>query len=843
MDMLLIPGKVIGKTISLLIVMLLLAGSALAQSLLQDQDGWSIITPSSDSKVIYVSSSVGDNVNDGLSPESPVETIEKAANLVRNGYPDHILLKCGDVWENPYVYRFHSGRSATEPMVISYYGDSISRPLLLINSLFLNIDGYPISNVAFIGLEFYAWKHDPNSPDFNNKNGVAAFRFVGAGGSNILIEDCVARYASLGAFDACCPDGSRFRDVTLRRNIVLHAWADSSYLVHTSASRIQGFYASETDNLIIEECFFDHNGWDADVPGAGPNMFNHNVYLQYNCSSTTIIRHNILARGAAHGVQLRGGGTCSDNLFVQNSVNLNIGGVHAPLDGVNAYSYARDNVFYEGKLMDSTNSDYPRTAANVAIDILLPSTIENNIVTLSLNEAPVGIGDYRDEYGLGGSVTKVNNIEYKWTDWKQLPDPLWFDPDRKLSHYHENLGESPSTVAFLEEAAKRPLHTLWPAYSSDAVISFFKNGFATDMEDLVPPEAPKTIHVHHISDVSAELDWTYGIDDQRTVAYNVYVDNQRNNNEPIGGLDYKIDGLSPETNYVVWVKSIDIGGNESTDSTSVQFTTFSADTEAPTIPENLLLTGRESEALSLSWSHSTDNYAVSGYKIYLDGNYIPDLPITDSSATVSGLTHSTLYAMKITAVDNSGNESGFSNEVISRTIDIEKPDSPQNVHFTSLTDSTISLAWDPATDNVGVVIYHIFIGGILSDSTESTNITLTELEAGKKYSINVSALDAEGNKSRNSPPLVVQSLYIEKYDNGPGISIYPIPASQKLNISGNGPLFSIEIFDIQGRKLLGYNAEKKEMVQLDISWLQDGIYLLRVSRDGSPYLGKIIVDQ
>lgn len=160
-----------------------------AEDLPRDNDGWTIITPSADSKIIYVSSSEGDDSNDGLSPEKPVATIEKASNLVRNGYPDHILLKCGDAWETPYVYRFNSGRSATEPMVISYYGDSISRPLLLINSFFLNINGNPISNVAFTGLEFYAWKHDPNSPDFNNKNGVSVFRFVGAGGSNILIED------------------------------------------------------------------------------------------------------------------------------------------------------------------------------------------------------------------------------------------------------------------------------------------------------------------------------------------------------------------------------------------------------------------------------------------------------------------------------------------------------------------------------------------------------------------------------------------------------------------------------------------------------------------------------
>ncbi len=700
----------------------------------KDADGWTIITPSADSKIIYVSSSEGNDSNNGLSPEDPVATIEKASSLVRNGYPDHILLKCGDVWENPYVYRFHSGRSATEPMVISYYGDSITRPLLLIDGLFLNIDGYPISNVAFIGLEFYAWKHDPGSSDFSNKNGISVFRFVGAGGDNILIEDCVARYASIGAFDACCPDGTRFSNVVLRRNIITHAWTDSSYYPETGAdARISGFYASETDGILIEDCLFDHNGYDEDIEGGGANMFNHNIYLQYDCSSATIIRNNILARGSAHGVQLRGGGICSDNLFIRNSVNLNIGGEDTPYDGVNSYSYANDNVFYESKLMDSTNIAYPRTGANVAIYPTIPCTIEKNIMTHSLNEGASGISEYVDVYGLGGSVTLSNNIEYKWSDWSQVPDLSWFDPDRKLSHYHQNLEKEPSTVAFLEEAAKRPLHTMWPKYSAEAVIEFFKTGFRTDMMDLNPPAAPDTIYLENISDVSAEFSWSYGIDDQRTIAYNIYLDHAKFNDEPVNKLKYKVSGLSPETEYTLWVKSLDVGGNESLDSVKIRFITLTADLEAPTNPKNLLLTGRGSETISLTWNHSTDNYGVNGYKIYLDGEVIPDLLPSDSSVTVTGLAHSTQYTFKITAIDNSGNESGFSNEVVARTIDIVKPESPQNVHITTTTDSTISLAWDPASDNVGVVIYQIFINGSLIDSVTNTNTTT--YRAGRRQQV------------------------------------------------------------------------------------------------------------
>ena len=47
-------------------------------------------------KKIYVSSSMGDNKNDGLSPEKPVKTVLKALQLATTG--DAVLFKRGDIW-------------------------------------------------------------------------------------------------------------------------------------------------------------------------------------------------------------------------------------------------------------------------------------------------------------------------------------------------------------------------------------------------------------------------------------------------------------------------------------------------------------------------------------------------------------------------------------------------------------------------------------------------------------------------------------------------------------------------------------------------------------------------
>src|SRR4051812_49197087 len=60
--------------------------------------GWTILQPSSDSRVIYVDNTAGGPGNDnnsGQSTSSPVFSVNKALTLVRSGFPDWVLLKRG----------------------------------------------------------------------------------------------------------------------------------------------------------------------------------------------------------------------------------------------------------------------------------------------------------------------------------------------------------------------------------------------------------------------------------------------------------------------------------------------------------------------------------------------------------------------------------------------------------------------------------------------------------------------------------------------------------------------------------------------------------------------------
>ncbi|PPZ91555.1 endonuclease I [Cloacibacterium normanense] len=93
--------------------------------------------------------------------------------------------------------------------------------------------------------------------------------------------------------------------------------------------------------------------------------------------------------------------------------------------------------------------------------------------------------------------------------------------------------------------------------------------------------------------------------------------------------------------------------------------TTTPDTEAPTTPTNLAVTGSTSSTISLSWTASTDNIIVAAYDIYVDGTL--KTSSATNSATVTGLNPSTTYTFFIKAKDAAGNTSNQSNTATGTT--------------------------------------------------------------------------------------------------------------------------------------------------------------------------------
>ncbi|MFC4531329.1 glycosyl hydrolase family 18 protein [Sphaerisporangium dianthi] len=180
--------------------------------------------------------------------------------------------------------------------------------------------------------------------------------------------------------------------------------------------------------------------------------------------------------------------------------------------------------------------------------------------------------------------------------------------------------------------------------------------------------------------------------------------------------------------------------------------TGGGDTSAPSTPGSLRSTGTTSSSVSLAWNASTDNVGVTGYNVYRGGTLVTT--VSGTSHTDFGLTAGTAYAYTVKARDAAGNLSAASNTLNVTTStgggDTTAPSTPGSLRSTGTTSSSVSLAWNASTDNVGVTGYNVYRGGTLVTTVSGTSHTDSGLAASTAYTYTVRARDAAGNLSAAS---------------------------------------------------------------------------------------------
>jgi chitinase len=85
--------------------------------------------------------------------------------------------------------------------------------------------------------------------------------------------------------------------------------------------------------------------------------------------------------------------------------------------------------------------------------------------------------------------------------------------------------------------------------------------------------------------------------------------------------------------------------------------------------------------------------------------------------------------------------------------DTTAPSVPGGLRVTGTTSSSVSLAWNASTDNVGVTGYDVYRGSTLATSATGTSATVGGLSPSTTYSFTVRARDAAGNTSAASSPV------------------------------------------------------------------------------------------
>ena len=174
-----------------------------------------------------------------------------------------------------------------------------------------------------------------------------------------------------------------------------------------------------------------------------------------------------------------------------------------------------------------------------------------------------------------------------------------------------------------------------------------------------------------------------------------------------------------------------------------------ADTTAPSVPAGLTAKATGAVRVDLSWSPSTDDVGVAGYKIYRDSVQIGS-STTASFAETTALPN-TSYTYTVSAFDAAGNESSQSDPAVATTPpDTTPPRAPTSLTATASGSSQVNLTWTASTDDVGVTSYEIDRDGSPVGTSSTASFTDTSVQPSTTYTYTVVALDAAGNRSASS---------------------------------------------------------------------------------------------
>ncbi|MBI2669681.1 MAG: DUF2341 domain-containing protein [Candidatus Yanofskybacteria bacterium] len=173
-----------------------------------------------------------------------------------------------------------------------------------------------------------------------------------------------------------------------------------------------------------------------------------------------------------------------------------------------------------------------------------------------------------------------------------------------------------------------------------------------------------------VTSSGATITWTTDESSDTQVEYGLttaYGNSTILNTSAVTAHSQTISGLSASTLWHYRVKSKDSSGNLAT-SGDFTFTTTTPDTTAPSVPTNLTATVISSSQINLSWTASTDNVGVTGYRIFRNGIQAGTSVTTSYNDT--GLTPSTAYSYTVSAFDAAGNVSGQSTMVGATTLSL-----------------------------------------------------------------------------------------------------------------------------------------------------------------------------
>ncbi|HEY6098172.1 MAG TPA: fibronectin type III domain-containing protein, partial [Anaeromyxobacter sp.] len=214
------------------------------------------------------------------------------------------------------------------------------------------------------------------------------------------------------------------------------------------------------------------------------------------------------------------------------------------------------------------------------------------------------------------------------------------------------------------------------------------------------------------------------------------------------GLAGEETGLAPARTYCYSVRALDAAGNASAIRGPACATT--PDLTPPTAPEDLAAEAVSETQVELRWSASTDDVGVAGYEVLRDR--VPVSAAAETHASDRGLRSGTRYCFAVRARDAAGNRSPPGRSACLTTPDLTPPSPPRHPVARALSESSVEIRWEPASDNVAVAGYDVLRDGNVRRRASETAAVEEGLGAATRYCYEVRARDAAGNLSETGGP-------------------------------------------------------------------------------------------
>jgi chitodextrinase len=303
------------------------------------------------------------------------------------------------------------------------------------------------------------------------------------------------------------------------------------------------------------------------------------------------------------------------------------------------------------------------------------------------------------------------------------------EPTPYMNHRFQRL--RPDTRYFIEVRATNASGESAPSVSSALTKTF---------------QAPQQLTLGELTDDSAYFSWSTGADYTAETRYEVYLGNQHLTT--LAEKSYRVTGLTEDTEYEFKVRAKGVGnyglGDYFSTYTSKRFKTPAYNGDRICSPGNLKGGRNTVSTAMLSWDepYATCAFCPNAVGYEISGGGITTINVARPPYEITGLSPDREYTFEVRARAAGNNISEPSTLVVGAN-----PGAPVSLRIVGITGTSATLTWTAPDNSVAVFDYMIACNGAFVGATRGLEYSMTQLQSGVAYSVEVRARSVTGGLS------------------------------------------------------------------------------------------------